>query len=219
MLFRFILLFSSFSSLIVSDRILNLVTSKIKIGVSKFISYLKCEASKGERREQIILARKTTRWNGCQIVLQPSKLVDGREYEWIISPCECTIAELPEAIIDWWVLTCNPEQIQSETVVYPPTTTKEIEELAEQLKQLYPTLDDYDTWTRTTWAFCNTIGYADGMLLMKYYWPEKHPGEYNNLNNTPKGRKCGIGTIKKMISDRNNKLSKLELELKQKYNI
>jgi hypothetical protein len=24
------------------------------------------EARKGERREQIILARKTTRWNGCQ---------------------------------------------------------------------------------------------------------------------------------------------------------
>jgi hypothetical protein len=161
------------------------------------------------------------RWSNCQSVMPPSRLTDGRTYEWIVSPADSEIAELPMAIIDWWVLTCNPETTTVATQAYPPATTREVEELAEQLKNLYPTLDDYETWTKTTWAFCNTIGYNDGLALMKYYWPEQTPGEYDRLNCRPPSRPCGLGTIKRMINNRggSNKLTQLELELKQKYNL
>lgn len=164
------------------------------------------------------------RWTGGQSVLPPSRLTDGRAYMWLATPLDTDVAEIPEAILDYWVLLSNPEPKAVE-VVYPPATESEVTELAEKLKSLYPTLDNYDTWIRVTWAFCNTIGYADGITLMRYYWPEQQAGEYAKLNSSPPERKCGIGTIKKLIRDRsgdvkNNKLSavnQLAEQLRRKY--
>jgi len=160
------------------------------------------------------------RWTGCQSVMPPSQLADGRQYAWLTSPTQTDVADVPDEILAYWLTMCNPEPTVAETVEYPPVTEAEIITLAQQLKALYPTLD-FESWSRATWAFCNTIGYADGIALMRYHYPEQTPGEYNNLKSSPRtsGRVCTIGTIKKMIAARGNKLTRLELELKKKYNI
>lgn len=163
------------------------------------------------------------RWSskkGVQSVLPPSMHPDTKQqYFWINPPSTTNIAELPDQVLTHWINLIYPASVPVEIVEYPPATTQEVEQLAAELKKLYPTLDGYDTWTRVTWAFCNTIGYQDGITLMKYYYPEQTSGEYAKLNSKPPERKCGIGTIKKMIKERSSRLSRMELELKKKYNI
>jgi hypothetical protein len=166
------------------------------------------------------------RWNGVQSVMPPSQLDDGRVYTWIRSASEVPVAEMPEDILHYWVLQANPEPTTTQAVEYPPATEAEVLSLAAELKSLYPTLE-YETWSVVTWAFCNTIGYTDGMALMKYHWPEQEAGEYKTLGDRPpEGRRYGIGTVKKMIKDRCGKMTpatykliKLEQKLKEKYNI
>ena len=140
------------------------------------------------------------RWDRTQSIMPPSQLNDGRCYSWISAPSSTNIADLPEAILDWWVMECNPVTDLNENQ-YPPVDEPEVIELAQQLKQLHPGPFEYDRWSRITWAFCNTIGYADGIALMRYHWPEQQAGEYNNLNSKPPERKCTIGTVKKIIKE------------------
>jgi hypothetical protein len=160
------------------------------------------------------------RWTGCQSVMPPSTLADGRQYAWLSSPTETKVAKLPDEIMCYWLTMCNPEPIVAETVEHPPMTEAEIIKLAEEFKALYPQLD-FDTWAQATWAFCNTIGYADGIALMKYHYPEQKPGEYRALGSKPRtsGPLKTIGYIKRLIGNRTSKLTRLELELKKKYNI
>jgi hypothetical protein len=166
------------------------------------------------------------RWTGTQSVMPPSQLDDGRIYNWLRSPADTTVAELPEAILHWWVLAVNPEPQVTELVEYPPATEAEVLQLAAELRSLYSEFD-YDTWTRVTWAFCNTIGYTDGIALMKYHYPEQVPGEYGKLGTKPPaGRRCGLGTIKRLITDRRGRMKKgeiklmqLGMKLREKYNI
>lgn len=94
----------------------------------------------------------------------------------------------------------SPQQIFQ----HPPNTLMDtdIERIAKKLKELYPTLD-YSSWIRVTWGFCNTIGYHEGIQLMRTYYPEKSRGEYERLvGSKPKGKLVTIGTIIKMIKDR-----------------
>ena len=144
------------------------------------------------------------RWTGAQSVLPPSSLADGRRYNWIAEPSRTDIAILPDAILSYWLQASNPEPRTIHTVKYPPATSREIEILAAELKRYYDQLDGYELWTSVCWAFCNTIGYADGIVLMRYYWPEKIAGEYDKLISRPAGgRQYGIGTIKWLIAQRN----------------
>ena len=141
------------------------------------------------------------RWDRTQSVMPPSRLTDGRQYTWFRAPSQTDLVELPEAVLDWWVMKCNPVPVAP--AAYPAATEQQVLELAQELKSLYPELTDYDTWTRVTWAFCNTIGYADGIALMQWHWPEQRPGEYKTLGNKPPaGRRCTIGTVKKLIGQR-----------------
>jgi len=88
-----------------------------------------------------------------------------------------------------------------EHIVYEKSTTNEMDSLMQEFKSYYPTLD-YSTWIRVTWAFCNELGNVEGVNLMRYYYPESNKGEYDKLLNTKySGKRCTIGTIKKMIND------------------
>jgi hypothetical protein len=105
-------------------------------------------------------------------------------------------------VLAYWLTISNPEPEVIETVDRLPITEQEVIELAAELKSLYPKLD-YDTWIRVTWAFCNTIGTEDGITLMKYHYPENTAGEYKRLQSQrPAGRICTMGTVKKLIRDR-----------------
>lgn len=143
------------------------------------------------------------RWNNTQSILPPSKLVDGREYVWIKKPSNgmCTI---PDEILAYWLSLILDEYNYEPVQLYEPTSTsgEEAARIAEQLKKHYPQLD-YDTWIRVTWGFCNSIGYNDGIAIMKYYYPEQKPGEYKKLlSSRYSGKVCTIGTIIKMIKDK-----------------
>lgn len=97
--------------------------------------------------------------------------------------------------------------------VYEPThqnTDEEISQLIQELKRLYPQLD-YDEWIRVTWAFCHELGTNGGISLMRQYYPESKNGEYKKLNSSSyNGKKVTLGTIVKMIKDRNGKLPRTE---------
>ena len=141
------------------------------------------------------------RWDRTQSVMPPSSLADGRCYAWVSAPSATPLSQLPQAILEWWVLECNPERLETPAVEYPPATEQEVVALAARLKQLYPELG-YEQWTRATWAFCNTVGTADGIALMRYHYPEKSAGEYDRLRSESPTNPVRIGTIYYMIQQR-----------------
>lgn len=153
---------------------------------------------------------------GFQSVLPPSlhpeTSVDPNiYYNWLRSPSQVKVQECPVELLEWIINDRQQEEqknISTEAVEYPKTAPDDAVSLAEQLKQWYPTLD-YDTWIRVTWAFCNEIGYDEGIDIMKYYYPETKKGEYKSLSRSrPSGKRCTLGTVKKMIKDRQGAIKK-----------
>lgn len=95
-----------------------------------------------------------------------------------------------------------------EQVVYDKSTISDMDKLIQEFKNYYPTLD-YSTWIRITWAFCNELGNGEGISLMRYYYPENNKGEYDKLLTSKyNGKRCTIGTVKKMINDKKGKTYK-----------
>ena len=92
-----------------------------------------------------------------------------------------------------------------EQVIYDKPDSSEMDHHMEVFKMLYPTLN-YSEWIRVTWACCNEIGNVEGINLMRYYYPESNKGEYDKLLSTKySGKRCTLGTIKKMINDKRPK--------------
>lgn len=148
------------------------------------------------------------RWTNTQSVLPPSTLNDGRTYVWLKSPSQYKVQPLPEEILTYWLklmLDEYPVSEPGEQYVPKSVSGEEANKLAEELKQLYPTLV-YDDWIRVTWAFCHAVGDIDGLTIMRYYYPETKKGEYNKLlRSRTTGKVCTIGTVIKMINDRKPK--------------
>jgi hypothetical protein len=85
-------------------------------------------------------------------------------------------------------------------------TNEEITHLIQELKRCYPQLE-YDEWIRVTWAFCHELGEAEGINLMRQYYPESAKNEYSNLTKSIyTGKKVTLGTIVKMIRDAGGKI-------------
>lgn len=146
----------------------------------------------------------------CQSVLPPSlhpdnKLDPNINYAWLRKPSEVSVCEVPMKLLEWAILDREQENnYKPEVIPYEPKSIdgEEANKIAEELKKYYPTLE-YDTWIRVTWGFCNTVGYNDGITIMKYYYPETKKGEYQKLMKSKhNGRVCTIGTIIKMIKDK-----------------
>jgi hypothetical protein len=137
------------------------------------------------------------RWDRTQSILPPSRLADGRQYTWINSPSTTDLLALPENILIWWVLKCNPEPVKA-TTIYSPTTVDgdEVVAIYEELKRHYPVLG-WDMWAKATWAACRTLGRSDGVAVMKTFWPEQQEGEYNNLltTKTEPAKPVTLGTV------------------------
>lgn len=149
--------------------------------------------------------------SGCQSVLPPSLHPDGITdknifYNWVRKPSEVEVQEIPVELLEW-ILNNHTDVVEDEPRIteteYRKNTPDEVAQLAEELKRLYPTLS-YDTWIRVTWAFCHELGISDGIAVMKYHYPETSRGEYAKLAKSRyTGKKVTIGTIVKMIKDRN----------------
>ena len=96
-------------------------------------------------------------------------------------------------------------------------TTEEIKHLITELKRCYPTLT-YDTWIRVTWAFCHELGEAEGINLMRQYYPESSKSEYSKLTKSRyTGKKVTLGTIVKMIKDAGGKILQKRVEKQIEY--
>jgi len=142
------------------------------------------------------------RWDSLQSVMPPSRHPEtGQDYFWVLPPSQTNVAELPDAVLAWWLLESNPVHYQVDRPERPPATDQQVSEALDQLKQLYPELD-YDTWTRVTWAVYNTVGSSAGIDLMRYYYPETERGEYDRLRSEPRGRPVTMGTVWHLIQER-----------------
>lgn len=150
---------------------------------------------------------------GCQSVLPPSLHPDGIDdpkifYNWVRKPSEVPVQEIPIELLEWIYNNSPAAEIEEieQVTEYSKSTPDEVAFLAEELKRLYPTLY-YDEWIRVTWAFCSELGTSDGVILMRYHYPETKRGEYNKLIRTQySGKRVTIGTVKKMIKDRSGNL-------------
>lgn len=145
------------------------------------------------------------RWTGCQSVLPPSTLNDGRTYEWIRSPSHFNIASMPDALLAYWLNISNPvynaEPVDT-SIVYKHSQD-EVVQIYEEFKRQYPQLD-YDRWARATWIICRELGNTDGLAVMKYFYPETKAGDYNILfKSKHTGPVCSLGTIIEWIRERN----------------
>lgn len=111
-------------------------------------------------------------------------------------------------IIDPYIFEVEEYVPYVDHVEHSKNTPEDIELMIQELKRLYPDLN-YETWIRVTWAFCHELGQSEGINLMRQYYPENTQGEYKKLSSTRyTGKKVTIGTIIKMIKDRQGKIKR-----------
>lgn len=165
------------------------------------------------------------RWAGCQSVMPPSTLADGRAYVWLDEPSAVGTALLPEEILCYWLTHANPEvpeQPQRDLSQITQVDLDEVQVLLELLRGQH-TILDYDTWRTVAWATAHHVGVDVARVLMSQYWPEKKPGEYGSLYRgySPE-RSPTIGSIRMLAGPRRRdevKLTALQIRLKEKYGI
>jgi len=127
------------------------------------------------------------RWTGCQSVVPPSQLADGRQYAWIASPAQTDVAELPDEILAHWLtLSDNHAVVNTNPVVdidLDKVNEKSFNRVAELLLELKKTYTDlpYDDWFRIAFATASEIGNTAAAALLSTIWPEKVRGEYARL--------------------------------------
>ena len=123
------------------------------------------------------------RWAGCQSVMPPSRLSDGREYVWLVPPGAVGMALLPDEILAYWLQQANPDQ--------PPTPVRDLSQITQvdlheiqllltQVHAQHPQLN-YDAWRTVAWGTAHHVGVPLAQQIMCEYWPEKKSGEYRQL--------------------------------------
>ena len=123
------------------------------------------------------------RWAGCQSVMPPSRLSDGREYVWLVPPGAVGMALLPDEILAYWLQQANPDQPPTPVRDLSQITQVDLHEIQLLLTQVHAqhTILDYDTWRTVAWATAHHVGVPLAQQIMCEYWPEKKPGEYRML--------------------------------------
>lgn len=161
------------------------------------------------------------RWNGCQSILPPSKLDDGRSYMWINSPSTHVVQRLPDNVLTYWlqlILDDMPDQTIVNTVAYPQTVYDEqyIDTLLSRIASKVGNLHgDYDVWRTIAWATSSQVGTSAARSLLMKYWPTKTKKEIQTLKAwKPNARGPGIATLIKMSGI--SKIEKRLLELQYK---
>ena len=127
------------------------------------------------------------RWTGCQSVMPPSTLADGRTYQWITDPCQTNVAEIPNDILVYWLQLGEPPTVLNTNPVLDikiddinEQQFNDVSELLEKLHQRHPR-PDYDTWMRIAFATASELGNSVAAVLLSSIWPEQERGEYIRL--------------------------------------
>ena len=164
------------------------------------------------------------RWNGCQSVLPPSKLSDGREYFWINSPSTHIVQRLPETVLAYWLNLIYEDMRELPVINTVAYQTNQYDEkfIDELLSRIHPKVGnlrgDYDVWRTIAWATCSQLGTMNARHLMMKYWPEKTKKEIKTLNSwRPTVRGPGIGTLIKMsgISVLEKRMLELQYQIRR----
>ena len=154
------------------------------------------------------------RWAGGQSVVPPSRLADGREYTWINRPSQHTVADLPDAVLAYWLEQSNPAVTAAPTRDLTQLTEADLGEitlLLTQLKARHTELD-YDTWLTVSWATAHHVGTDVAAVVMNQYWPEKKRSEYSRLyQGYDAARSPTIGSIRKLVGPVNKEQQQLTL--------
>lgn len=177
-----------------------------------------------------ILKRKVVnklefRWNGCQSILPPSKLSDGRQYVYINSPSTHIVQRLPDIVLEYWLqlIYLDLQDIPIQNIQHTVTQYDEkfIDELLSKIQPKVGNLrGNYDVWRTIAWAVCSQVGTITAKQLLMYHWPEKTKKELKTLNSwKPSVRGPGIGTLIKMsgISTAELRVKEFESQLRMKY--
>jgi hypothetical protein len=179
------------------------------------------------REYWIVLKRKVVnnlelRWAGCQSVVPPSKLNDGREYFWLKSPDKYPVMDLPNEILVYW-LELIYEEISKYDNVQPYDSNKLslgseiVDELLSRISSKVGTLKgDYDVWRTIAWATCSEVGISEAKRLMLKYWHYKTNKELQTLVSwKPRGDTPKVGTLIKLSGITKQEMYELQVKYKK----
>jgi hypothetical protein len=162
-------------------------------------------------RPQMLEVRWGTDSAGLQSVVPPSLHPDNARdptinYQWLRSPEQVGIAEIPVALLEWIVNYQAPPPPGSLVAVPMPdikrVKTADYDHLVALLQQLkrYYGRPDHDTWIRYAFAVASEVGPGAAALIMNDVWPEEKRNEYNRLLRTfNPARSPRIGSLEYLV--------------------
>jgi hypothetical protein len=181
------------------------------------------------REYWIVLKRKVVnnlelRWAGCQSVVPPSKLNDGREYFWLKSPDKYPVMDIPEEILVYWLQLIYNDVTKYDDVTdyqHDSTDRYDVEFVDELLKNVNLYVGnlrgDYDVWRTIAWATCSEVGMMEAKMLMLRYWPDKTRKEMKTLTSwKPRTDTPKIGTLIKLSKLSKEHIKDMELEFRMR---
>jgi hypothetical protein len=158
------------------------------------------------------------RWTGGQSVLPPSRLNDGRRYEWIdTSP----VAEIPYELLEKWVEECLPKKPivdDRQEVTIDDLTDSDVDEtraILTRLKRKHPALS-YDEWLTVSFGVASHVGTQVAEIILQEFYPEQQRGEYRRLFKAYSASKSPtIGSVVFLAGPDTEKINAIE-QTKQK---
>lgn len=166
-----------------------------------------------------VVSKLEFRWGGCQSILPPSKLNDGREYFWIKPPSKYPVRALPEQVLEYWLNMILEDTTRNMVTDIQPEQKTQYSEwaldymLSKIAQQVNDLKGDYDTWRTIAWALCSQVGTQRAKNMMMKYWPYKTQHEQKTLNQWRRGVKGpGLGTLIKMSGITRTEREWLELK-------
>ncbi len=124
------------------------------------------------------------RWNACQSVLPPSMHPDTGKYEWLVSPDDGIVKQLPAVVLEWWKEQCVEREVPLNTpapMISDDAKVDEVITIIEFLSKHNVGRNNYDLWRDITYAVAYEVGVADAKAIMTMYYPPKKTNEYNKL--------------------------------------
>jgi hypothetical protein len=120
------------------------------------------------------------RWAGGQSVLPPSPHPDtGGRYSWVNDPANTRVADIPIALLEWWVREVNRPPPPAPPTPHPKLGDKMDEALA--IIKLHNPRPSYPDWQKIAYAMASELGVPEAKHVMRWWFPAEEEGEYDRL--------------------------------------
>lgn len=163
-------------------------------------------------KPQMLEVRWGTDSAGLQSVVPPSLHPDNAHdsninYQWLRSPADVGIAEIPVQLLEWIVNYQPPMPAYQDREIavadinhVTPTQFEHLVALLQQLKQYYGR-PDHSTWIRYAFAVASEVGPGAAAIIMNEVWPEEKRNEYRHLLRTfNPARSPRIGSLEYLVT-------------------